>query len=84
MYLYLWLVSPAPVKVWAAHFFYKLFLSLSPEISKYSKNMLSIELKNRRDKIRHLMLQKEIDALLIATNVNMIYANGSAAIFISP
>ena len=39
--------------------------------------MLSIELKNRRDKIRRLMLQKEIDALLIATNVNMIYAYGS-------
>lgn len=39
--------------------------------------MLSIELKNRRDKIRRLMLQNEVDALLIATNVNMIYANGS-------
>lgn len=39
--------------------------------------MLSVELEIRRDKIRRLMLQQEIDALLIATNVNMIYANGS-------
>lgn len=39
--------------------------------------MLFVELKKRRDKIRRLMLQQEIDALLIATNVNMIYAYGS-------
>ncbi len=39
--------------------------------------MLSTELKIRRDKIRRLMLQQGIDALIIATNVNMIYANGA-------
>lgn len=39
--------------------------------------MLSVELKNRCDKIRRLMLHQEVDALLIATNVNMIYAHGS-------
>lgn len=39
--------------------------------------MLFTELKIRRDKIRRLMLQQGIDALIIATNVNMIYANGA-------
>lgn len=39
--------------------------------------MLSTELKIRRDKIRRLMLQQGIDTLIIATNVNMIYANGA-------
>lgn len=34
------------------------------------------ELKERRDKIRNLMVQKNIDAALITCNVNMIYTCG--------
>lgn len=39
--------------------------------------MLSTELKNRRDKIRSLMLKNQIDAALIACNVNLLYTCGS-------
>ena len=38
--------------------------------------MLLPELKLRRDKIRSLMAQQEIDAALIACNVNLIYTYG--------
>lgn len=38
--------------------------------------MLQPELKMRRDKIRVLMVQQEIDAALIACNVNLIYTYG--------
>lgn len=38
--------------------------------------MLLSELKQRRDKIRYLMAQQEIDAALIACNVNLIYTYG--------
>ena len=40
------------------------------------KEMLLPELKLRRDKIRSLMAQQEIDAALIACNVNLIYTYG--------
>ena len=38
--------------------------------------MLQPELKPRRDKIRVLMAQQDIDAALIACNVNLIYTYG--------
>ena len=38
--------------------------------------MLQPELKLRRDKIRALMAQQEIDAALITCNVNLIYTYG--------
>ena len=38
--------------------------------------MLQPELKQRRDKIRVLMAQQEIDAALITCNVNLIYTYG--------
>jgi len=38
--------------------------------------MLQPELKLRRDKIRVLMAQQEIDAALITCNVNLIYTYG--------
>jgi Xaa-Pro dipeptidase len=41
-----------------------------------NKEMLQPELKLRRDKIRVLMAQQEIDAALITCNVNLIYTYG--------
>ena len=38
--------------------------------------MLQPELKLRRDKIRALMVQQDIDAALITCNVNLIYTYG--------
>lgn len=41
------------------------------------KDMLLPELKQRRDKIRVLMAQQNIDAALVTCNVNLIYTYGS-------
>ena len=47
-----------------------------PLLSRLLKEMLQPELKLRRDKIRVLMAQQEIDAALITCNVNLIYTYG--------
>ena len=52
----------------------KLYLCIRETIN--DKEMLLPELKLRRDKIRSLMAQQEIDAALIACNVNLIYTYG--------
>jgi hypothetical protein len=76
--LYLWFVLLYACEGIGQYFFYsqlkKLYLCIRETIN--DKEMLLPELKLRRDKIRSLMAQQEIDAALIACNVNLIYTYG--------
>jgi len=71
-------VLPYACEGMGQYFFYsqlkKLYLCIRETIN--DKEMLLPELKLRRDKIRSLMAQQEIDAALIACNVNLIYTYG--------